>query len=67
MLWHRTPERLAQYSALKARIVELRFFAGLTVEETAAVTGLSPRTVKRDWQMSRAWLRREMSRLGQAS
>lgn len=59
--------RLSAIDGRQARIVELRFFAGLTVEETAAVTGLSPRTVKRDWRMSRAWLRREMSRLGQAS
>lgn len=59
--------RLSAIDARQSRIVELRFFGGLTVEETAAVTGLSPRTVKREWQMSRAWLRREMSRLGQAS
>ena len=55
--------RLAQLDARQARIVELRFFGGLTVEETAAVVGSSPRTVKRDWQVARAWLRREMSRL----
>lgn len=55
--------RLAQLDARQARIVELRFFGGLTVEETAAVIGSSPRTVKRDWQVARAWLRREMSRL----
>jgi RNA polymerase sigma factor (TIGR02999 family) len=44
-----------------ARIVELRFFAGLTVEETAEVLGISPRTVKRDWSIARAWLRGELS------
>lgn len=55
--------RLAQLDGRQARIVELRFFGGLTVEETAAVIGSSPRTVKRDWQVARAWLRREMSRL----
>jgi RNA polymerase sigma-70 factor (ECF subfamily) len=55
--------RLAQLDARQARIVELRFFGGLTVEETAGVIGSSPRTVKRDWQVARAWLRREMSRL----
>lgn len=54
--------RLARLDARQARIVELRFFAGLTVEETAEVVGASPRTVKREWQLSRAWLRREMAR-----
>jgi RNA polymerase sigma factor (TIGR02999 family) len=43
-----------------ARLVELRFFAGLSVEETAAVLGISPATVKRDWQLARAWLYREL-------
>jgi RNA polymerase sigma factor (TIGR02999 family) len=43
-----------------ARLVELRFFAGLSVEETAAVVGISPATVKRDWQLARAWLYREL-------
>ncbi len=57
--------QLATIDERQARIVELRFFAGLTVEETAGVVGISPRTVKREWQMSRAWLRREMSRLGE--
>jgi RNA polymerase sigma-70 factor, ECF subfamily len=55
--------RLATIDPRQARIVELRFFGGLTVEETATVIGSSPRTVKRDWQVARAWLRREMSRL----
>jgi RNA polymerase sigma-70 factor (ECF subfamily) len=54
--------RLAALDARQARIVELRFFGGLTVEETATVIGSSPRTVKRDWQVARAWLRREMAR-----
>ena len=45
----------------QARIVELRFFAGLTVEETAEVLGISPRTVKRDWSVARAWLHGELS------
>jgi len=57
--------RLAALDERQARIVELRFFAGLTVEETAAVVALSSRTVKREWQMARAWLRREMSRLAE--
>lgn len=53
--------RLAAIDQRQARIVELRFFAGLTVEETAEVAGVSPRTVKREWQMARAWLRRDMA------
>ena len=57
-----TLERLAALDARQARIVELRFFAGLTVEETAALIGTSPRTVKREWQMARAWLARELGR-----
>jgi RNA polymerase sigma factor (TIGR02999 family) len=44
----------------QARVVELRFFAGLTVEETAEATGISPATVKRDWRTAKAWLRREI-------
>ena len=51
----------------QGRIVELRFFGGLTVEETATIVGISTRTVKREWQMSRAWLKREMSRLAPPS
>jgi len=56
-------ERLAEFDPRQAQIVELRFFAGLSVEETAEATGLSPRTVKRDWQVARAWLKGEMERL----
>lgn len=55
--------RLAALDARQARIVELRFFGGLSVEETADIVGASARTVKRDWQMARAWLKREMARL----
>ncbi|MDQ6765484.1 MAG: ECF-type sigma factor [Verrucomicrobiota bacterium] len=44
----------------QARVVELRFFGGLTVEETAEVLGISPRTVKRDWLTARHWLQREI-------
>ena len=54
--------RLAALDARQAQVVELRFFGGLSVEETAVVVGVSERTIKREWQMSRAWLRREMSR-----
>ena len=49
-------ERLAQYSALKARIVELRFFAGLSIDEVANVVGLSSSSVDREWSFARAWL-----------
>ena len=54
-------ERLAQLDPQQARIVELRYFGGLSVEETAEATGISPRTVKRDWAMARAWLRQELA------
>lgn len=53
--------RLATLDARQAQIVELRYFAGLSVGQTAELIGISPRTVKRQWQMSRAWLRREVS------
>ena len=54
-------QRLAEIDSQKSRIVELRYFGGLTVEETAEVMGISPATVKREWSMARAWLRREIS------
>jgi RNA polymerase sigma factor (TIGR02999 family) len=57
--------RLTALDARQGQIVELRFFGGLSVEETAAVVGVSGRTVKREWQLSRAWLRREIARMGQ--
>ncbi|HXR99135.1 MAG TPA: sigma-70 family RNA polymerase sigma factor [Pyrinomonadaceae bacterium] len=53
--------RLAEIDEQQSRVVELRFFSGLTVEETAAVMGISPATVKRDWSMAKAWLHRELS------
>jgi RNA polymerase sigma-70 factor, ECF subfamily len=53
-------ERLAALDAEQARIVELRYFAGLTIEETADVLGSSPATVKRQWAMARAWLKRAL-------
>jgi RNA polymerase sigma factor (TIGR02999 family) len=53
---------LAKRDGQQSQIVELRFFAGLTVEETAATLGISPATVKRDWSMARAWLSRKMKR-----
>lgn len=52
--------KLAAVDRQQAQIVELRFFSGLSVEETAAALGISPRTVKRDWSVARAWLRREI-------
>jgi RNA polymerase sigma factor (TIGR02999 family) len=53
-------ERLAEYDPRLSRIVELRFFAGLSIEETAEVVGLSPASIKREWASARAWLFREM-------
>ena len=53
-------DRLAVIDEQQARIVELRFFSGLTVEETATALGISPKTVKRDWSVARAWLKREI-------
>lgn len=53
---------LAVMDAQQCRIVELRFFAGLTVEDTAEVLGISPATVKRDWTTARIWLFRELDR-----
>ena len=54
-------DRLSQLDARQGRIVELRFFAGLSVDETAEVMNVSPRTVKREWNTARAWLFREMT------
>jgi RNA polymerase sigma-70 factor (ECF subfamily) len=53
-------QRLAAIDGEQVRIIELRFFAGLTVEETAHVIGRSARTVKREWQLAKAWLYREL-------
>jgi RNA polymerase sigma-70 factor, ECF subfamily len=49
-------DSLSKIDARKSRVVELRYFGGLSVEETAEVLGVSPETVKRDWKMSKAWL-----------
>jgi len=54
-------DSLAEFDLRKARVVEIRFFGGLTVEETAKVLHVSPQTVMRDWKLARAWLRREIS------
>ena len=56
--------RLSRRDPQQERIVELRFFGGLTVEETAAALQISPATVKRDWNMAKAWLMREVERCG---
>jgi RNA polymerase sigma-70 factor, ECF subfamily len=52
---------LAQFDARKAQVVELRFFGGLTAEETAEVLKLSPQSVLRDWKLARAWLLKRLS------
>jgi len=54
-------EKLALLDARQAKVVELRFFAGLSVAQVATALGLSKRTVEGDWQHARAWLRRELS------
>jgi RNA polymerase sigma factor (TIGR02999 family) len=53
---------LAKLDPQQGRIVELRFFGGLSIEETAEIVGVSPTTVKREWATARAWLRREVRR-----
>jgi len=53
-------DSLAEFDLRKARVVEMRFFGGLSVEETAATLRVSPQTVMRDWRLARAWLRREL-------
>jgi RNA polymerase sigma factor (TIGR02999 family) len=49
-------EALSKIDARKARVVELRYFGGLSIEETSEVMGISPETIKRDWKMAKAWL-----------
>jgi len=53
---------LATVAPQQSRVVELRFFGGLSIEETAEVLGISPATVKREWNMAKAWLHREISK-----
>jgi RNA polymerase sigma factor (TIGR02999 family) len=57
---HRALEKLAALDPRQSRLIELRFFGGLTVEEAAAVLDIAPVTVKRDWALARAWLYREL-------
>ena len=53
---------LEEFDPRKAKVVEMRFFGGLSVEETAEVLKISPQSVMRDWKLARAWLTRELSR-----
>ncbi len=53
-------ETLKKVDPRKAQVVELRFFGGLSVEETAEVLGISPQSIKRDWKLARAWLLQEI-------
>jgi RNA polymerase sigma-70 factor, ECF subfamily len=59
---HEALSALAEFDERRSRVVELRFFGGLSIEETAAVLRISPETVMRDWKLARTWLRREMRR-----
>lgn len=54
--------KLAEHAPRKARVVEMRFFGGATVEETAEVFGMTTRSIERDWKFARAWLFREISK-----
>jgi RNA polymerase sigma factor (TIGR02999 family) len=56
-------QRLEAFDSQKVRLVELRYFGGLTIEETAEVLKISPATVKRDWSLARAWLRTEITEI----
>lgn len=57
---HEALERLAERDERKAKLVELRFFGGLSIEEAADVLQISPATAKRDWTMARAWLHQQL-------
>ena len=59
-------QRLARADERKSRVFEMRFFGGMSVEETAEVLGVAPNTVIRDWNFARAWLRRELNGAGTA-
>jgi len=56
-------DRLAQLSPRQSRVVELRYFAGLSVQETAEVLGMGVSTVKSDWALAKAWLQRELKKI----
>jgi len=53
--------RLGALDARQARVVELRYFGGLSVEETAEVMGIAPRTVKLDWAMAKGWMKQQLA------
>jgi RNA polymerase sigma factor (TIGR02999 family) len=55
-------DNLAEFDSRKAKVVEMRYFGGLTVAEIAVVLGVSPQSVNRDWNLAKAWLAREMTR-----
>jgi RNA polymerase sigma factor (TIGR02999 family) len=57
---HEVLDRLADLDAQQVRVVELRYFGGLSVEETAEAMAISPRTVKRDWAMAKAWMKTQL-------
>ena len=61
---HEALDRLAAHDARKAELVKLRYFAGLSFEETAEVLGISVPTPNRDWAYARAWLRQDIGGLG---
>lgn len=63
---HEALQRLEKVNPRAARVVEYRFFAGLSLEETAALVERSRKTVQRDWQAARAWLRKEVASLDQS-
>jgi RNA polymerase sigma factor (TIGR02999 family) len=61
---HAALERLEAIDERQGRVVECRFFAGMSIEETAAALGVSPASIKRDWALARAWLNRELAEHG---
>jgi DNA-directed RNA polymerase specialized sigma24 family protein len=64
LAWHAAPGRFATHDPPKAKLVELRCFAGLTLEEAAECLGISPSTADRAWRYARAWLYAEMADAG---
>lgn len=60
-------DKLSQFDQRKSQVVMLRYFAGLSIEETAGALGLSPATIKNEWAFARAWLHREMERDARAA
>jgi RNA polymerase sigma factor (TIGR02999 family) len=61
LVLHDALERMRELDERQARVVEMRVFGGLSLEETASALGVSPRTVDRDWRIGRAWLRRALA------